>query len=190
MNEGKSQTWFAYAAKVMKAYDIDYVSKADTDSLLHLDKYFEFAKDNLPPPPYNRNILAGTVADKWWWTPDLESIQNRKRELYYTRKYGKDLHLYVQGQWYLMSLDLAETVTKEAPVSGPYLEHHEDHDVSSMAFRASRPIHLIIIALEERHWQHRVKIKLGSNWRRIWDTEMERIQEVLHNQFGQVISKS
>ncbi len=42
MNEGKSQTWFKYAAQVLEAYDIDYVAKSDTDTLLFLDKMMDF----------------------------------------------------------------------------------------------------------------------------------------------------
>jgi hypothetical protein len=181
MNQGKSQTWFKYATQILETFDIDYVAKSDTDTLLFLDKMTDFMDDNLPPAPYNKNILAGSVADKlWWWEQDSHSPQRKPSEEYFTEKYGKDLHLYVEGQIYIMSRDLAAFVAKEAAQhTQSYREGHEDHDISAMAFHSPKPIKLIIIALEQRFWQHRVKLKLGSNFHRIWDNEMARMTNLL-----------
>jgi hypothetical protein len=180
MNQGKSQTWLKYAAQILEAYDIDYVAKSDTDTLLFLDKMTDFMDENLPPAPYNRNILAGSVADKWWWEQALHSPEKEASEGYFIEKYGKDLHLYVEGQIYIMSRDLADFVAKEAAQHTlSYREGHEDHDISAMAFHSSKPIKLIIIALEQRFWQHRVKLKLGSNFHRIWDSEIARMSNLL-----------
>jgi hypothetical protein len=180
MNQGKSQTWFKYATQILEAYDIDYVAKSDTDTLLFLDKMTDFMDENLPPAPYNRNILAGSVADKWWWEKDLHSAETEPAEGYFIEKYGKDLHLYVEGQIYIMSRDLADFVATEAAQhTQSYREGHEDHDISAMAFHSPKPIKLIIIALEQRFWQHRVKLKLGSNFHRIWDNEIARMTNLL-----------
>jgi hypothetical protein len=181
MNEGKSQTWFKYAAQILETYDIDYVGKSDTDTLLFLDKMTEFMDEYLPPAPFNRNILCGSVADKlWWWEQDSHSPQTEPSEEYFTEKYGKDLHLYVEGQIYIMSRDLAALVAKEAARhTQSYREGHEDHDISAMAFHSPKPIKLIIIALDQRFWQHRVKLKLGSNFHRIWDNELARMTKLL-----------
>lgn len=194
MNEGKSQTWFKYAAELMETYEIDYVAKSDTDTLLFLDQLLLFVDENLPPAPYNRNILAGSVADKWWWGNLLEAPENEPAEGYFIEKYGKDLHLYVEGQCYIMSKDLAQTVVQEAAALGggggaqpqqpqqTYLEGHEDHDISAMAFHSDKPIKLVIIALEQRFWQHRVKLKLGSNFHRIWDNEIARMKALVESE--------
>jgi hypothetical protein len=180
MNQGKSQTWFKYAAHILETYDIDYVAKSDTDSLLFLDQMLDFMDDNLPPAPYNRNILAGSVADKWWWEQELHSQEKVPAEGYLIGKYGKDLHLYVEGQIYIMSQDLANVVAQEAARHDhSYMEGHEDHDISAMAFHSPKPIKLVIIALEQRFWQHRVKLKLGSNFHRIWDSEISRMTNLL-----------
>ncbi len=181
MNEGKSQTWFKYAAQVLEAYDIDYVAKSDTDTLLFLDKMIDFMDENLPPAPYNRNILAGTVVDKWWWEKDLHSRAMKPEEEYFIEKYGKDIHLYVEGQIYIMSRDLADFVGKEAGAehTQSYRVGHEDHDVSAMVFHSPKPIKLILIAQNQKFWKHRVKLKLGRNFRRIWDSEIARMTDLL-----------
>ncbi len=51
MNEGKSQTWFKYAAQILEAYDIDYVAKSDKDTLLYLDKMMDSMDEKLTPDP-------------------------------------------------------------------------------------------------------------------------------------------
>jgi hypothetical protein len=99
MNQGKSQTWLKYAAQILKAYDIDYVAKSDSDTLLFLDKMMDFMDENLPPAPYNRNILAGSVVDKWWWwETDLHSSEKKeKKGTVFYQKVWKDLAL-VRGR--------------------------------------------------------------------------------------------
>jgi hypothetical protein len=181
MNEGKSQTWFAYAAQLAKDYPIDYIVKQDTDTILYLDRYFDFVDTMLPPAPYNRNIMAGSVVDKFWWGEDKVNRQ-APAERWAIRKYGGLLHLYVEGQWYLMSPDLARTVQQQA-VLGPeetqkYIAGHEDHDVSAMAFHSERPINLIIVSMQQRHWLHNVKISLGNGrWNRLWERETKRMHQ-------------
>ena len=43
MNQGKSQTWFYYASCIMDKLSFDYIDKADTDTMLHLDKFLSNA---------------------------------------------------------------------------------------------------------------------------------------------------
>lgn len=178
MNEGKSQTWFAYAASQADALEIDYIGKVDTDTILHLDQYFAFCEAHMPPPPYNRHILAGLPADKLWWEPKLE---DQPKEKWWRENYGRVLHLYVQGQFYFMSSDLAKVVADEA-ASADYIEFIEDHDISSMAFHSFQPVHLVVMQLEQRFWQHRVKLSLGAKWEQLWGEEMTRLVDVLTQQ--------
>lgn len=184
MNDGKSQTWFAYAAQLAKEHGFDYIVKQDTDTILYLDRYFEFVDNMLPPAPYNRNILAGSIVDKFWWGSDKVNRQ-APAERWAIRKYGGLLHLYAEGQWYLMSPDLAETVRQQALLGEEtihYFAGHEDHDVSAMAFHSDRPINLIIVSMQQRHWLHNVKISLGnSRWNRLWDRETRRMQRYVQN---------
>jgi len=177
MNDGKSQTWFYYASLVMEKYNIDYAGKTDTDSLWQLDKYFEWAHNSLPPAPHNKHILAGQFVDKLWWQGLI-----REKERYFTSKYGANLHLYAAGQMYIMSRDLAEGVGEVARTEDKhYLEGHEDHDVSAMAFMAAKfPIALRVIGLDQRFWRHPVKMTMGAKeWRKIWDEETRRLERLL-----------
>ena len=100
MNDGKSQTWFSYAATLVEEHSIDYIAKQDTDTILYLDKFFDFVDIMLPPAPYNYNILAGTVVDKHWWGA-AQVNDKSPSEKWFIQRYGALLHLYVSGQWYL-----------------------------------------------------------------------------------------
>ena len=72
-----------------------------------------------------------------------------------------------------MSADLAAAVAREAPNSRGYVEGHEDHDISAMAFHAPDPVHMITIAKYQRFWEHPVKGE--PRWRRIWARESARM---------------
>jgi hypothetical protein len=143
MNEGKSQSWLYYASKVVDEYDIDYIGKMDVDSVPFLDKFFDFRDHSLPPPPYNKGILAGVVRDKLWWKQDIRrhsaTPKQKTKERFFHNNYNS-LHLYVQGEMYILSKDLAEGVgrvaRKETKNSKRFAEGVEDHDVSAMAFMA------------------------------------------------------
>lgn len=186
MNDGKSQTWFYYGSTVAEKYGFEYVGKMDTDSLPYLDKYFEFADTTLPPAPYNTRVLAGTIVDKRWW-PERPEKENDAKESYFNRRYST-LHLYAAGQMYIMSTDLAKgvgEVCSNLPQTREYVEGHEDHDVSMMAFLALQdkmdyPIKLIIIALDNPWWKHETKLRYGvRKWRKSWDAEIDRMKEVI-----------
>lgn len=196
MNEGKSQTWFYYASQVLEEFDIDYAGKMDTDSLPYLDKYFSFADESLPPAPYNQRILAGSIANKGWWNISINSHtstrEQRKKEKHFVQRYGNgNLHLYAEGQMYILSRDLAKgigDVAREVPKT--YVEGHEDHDVSAMAFLSLKggmdhPMKLLIIAHDQKWWRHGVKLKMGSKrWREVWQNEILRLKSILAEQKG------
>jgi hypothetical protein len=183
MNQGKSQTWFKYAAHILETYDIDYVAKSDTDTVLFLDKLLDFMDDNLPPAPYNRNILAGSVVDKyWWWEKQLMTSEKLWDERYFIKKFGHIIHLYVEGQIYIMSRDLANVVAEEAARHDQsYIEGHEDHDVSAMAFHSPKAIKLVIIARDQRFWKHDVKLKFVERFHDVWDREIARMTDLLNS---------
>lgn len=172
MEHGKSQTWLAQAVCFMEAYDIDYVAKTDTDTVPLLDKYFDFAEENLPPAPYNVHILAGSIVSKENW--DGEEYAE-EREMVFRKAYGK-MHVYAEGQWYLLSRDLAtstvETARDKTDVS--YLEYTEDHDISTMAFISVEAMHLILLKRQNRHWIHPVKQSKKFHFRTVWDRELNR----------------
>lgn len=172
MNEGKSQTWFYFGSKIANEFrktstPIDYVMKFDSDSILRLHDFLELAHTRLPPAPYNKNIFAGALRDKGPWYFKNSKLGHPQSELSrYESHWGREydgVHLYLAGQCYLMSTDLAAFVAAEAPYSrvrvakGGYIEGHEDHDIAAMVFHNPLPISLITIGKTQRFWEHPVK---------------------------------
>ena len=96
MNDGKSQTWLHFASTVMSDEHLafDYVGKMDTDSLVYLDQYFNFADSYLHPSPYNLRTMVGLLSNKSEWR------RQKSNENFFKRHYperNKSLHLYPRG---------------------------------------------------------------------------------------------
>ncbi|CAB9501274.1 expressed unknown protein [Seminavis robusta] len=194
MNEGKSQTWFKYGYLIAQDYpEISYVMKLDADSILHLHEFFHFAYRHLPPPPHSNNAYVGALRDKAYW-PLKKGITPKDREEL-EGFFGADfegVHLYLAGQCYILSINLARVVMKESKVldekkirlaENPpkikrnytsYLEGHEDHDIAAMVFHSLEPVHLITVGRKQRFWEHPVKGE--PRWRRIWHREVARME--------------
>jgi Galactosyltransferase len=173
MNEGKSQTWMKYGAELAEQYDLDYVVKCDTDAILHLHEFFHFAYKNLPPAPYNRGMYVGALRDKAYWPKHDTEAERIRFESFFGNNY-EGVHLYIAGQIYIVSRDVAEFIGQEARDSKcSYCEGHEDHDITSMAFHYKEPLKVTVIGRSHRFWEHPVK---GSpRWRRIWARETARM---------------
>ena len=188
MNSGKSPTWLAYGASLSEQYGIDYIAKQDTDTIIYLDKYFEFARSHLPPTPFATDIFAGWFADKRFW-PRMEGDVVEVRKF----TYKASMTLFAQGQFYLLSCDLAAkmslAIAQHAQFSTKgYLEEHEDRDVTSAVLLGSgRQLHFIFISKEDLFWQHRVKIKLGKKFSQEWDKEIDRLKKHIKDVFGDSI---
>lgn len=176
MEDGKSQTWFKYAAEIAKRYDLDYIAKCDGDSILHLHEFFMFAYINLPPAPYNQHIYAGALRDKAFFPRKKTEEERIRFESYFGNNF-EGVHLYVAGQLYIISTDLAEFVGNEALASNcSYCEGIEDHDISAMAFHSPDPISLKVIGRSHRFWEHPVKGQ--PRWNRIWERESARVRGI------------
>lgn len=172
MNEGKSETWFYFGSKLSKQFEntnspIDYIVKFDSDSMLKLHDFLEFANARLPPAPYNKNVFVGALRDKGpWYFKDSDLGHPQSEMARFESRWGTEydgVHLYLAGQCYLMSADLAAFVAEEAPFSkvrvakGGYIEGHEDHDIAAMVYHNPSPITLVTIGKSQRFWEHPVK---------------------------------
>jgi hypothetical protein len=173
MNEGKSQTWLKHGAEVAEQYGLDYVVKCDADAMLHLHEFFTFAYKHLPPAPYNTHVYAGALRDKAYWPRHSTEEERIRYESYFGNNF-EGVHLYVAGQLYIMSTDLAKFVGQEALENKcSYCEGHEDHDISAMAFHSPDPIKLLVIGRKQRFWEHPVKGE--PRWKRILAREQARM---------------
>ena len=101
--------------------------------------------------------------------------------------------LFAQGQFYLLSSDLAAKTTnaiaKHAQfASQGFLEEHEDRDVTSgILLGSGKQLHMIFISKEDLFWQHRVKIKLGKKFSQEWDMEIGRLKAHINETFGETV---
>lgn len=173
MNEGKSQTWLKHGAEVAEQYGLDYVVKCDADAMLHLHEFFTFAYKHLPPAPYNTHVYAGALRDKAYWPRHTTEEERIRFESYFGNNF-EGVHLYVAGQLYIMSTDLAKFIGQEALENKcSYCEGHEDHDISAMAFHSPEPIKLLVIGRKQRFWEHPVKGE--PRWKRILAREQARM---------------
>lgn len=173
MNEGKSQTWMHYGAQIATQYDLDYVAKCDADSIFHLHEFFHFAYKNMPPAPYNSHMYIGALRDKAYWPKHATEKERVRYESYFGTNYD-GVHLYVAGQMYMLSTDLAAFVGREAlEHKCSYCEGHEDHDISAMAFHSTEPVKLVVVGRSHRFWEHPVKGE--PRWKRIWAREQARM---------------
>lgn len=173
MNEGKSQTWMKYGAEIAEQYDLDYVVKCDADSMLHLHEFFHFAYKNMPPAPYNRGMYVGALRDKAYWPRHSTEKERIQYESFFGNNF-EGVHLYIAGQLYIVSKDVAKFIGKEALEGNcTYCEGHEDHDITTMAFHSPEPLKLTVIGRHQRFWEHPVKGE--PRWRRIWARENARM---------------
>ena len=170
MNDGKSYTWFKYAAYLEGAKDdgtprigatnrraIHYVAKADADTLISMNALLDYMNQDLPPSPYNNNFFGGI--------PTANVAKN---------------HMYMQGQLYFISLNLAKYIGYELTgeerqtITRGYWEEkhaklfvHEDVSVGTLVYSHPRPIKLVSVAKGARFWRHPVK---GTDeWMNYWD---------------------
>eukprot|EP00934_Nitzschia_sp_Nitz4_P006903 Nitzschia sp. Nitz4//scaffold2_size372955//295635//297075//NITZ4_000458-RA/size372955-processed-gene-0.446-mRNA-1//1//CDS//3329546883//6893//frame0 len=175
MNDGKSPSFFYFASQILKEFDLDYAMKFDGDSIMHLHDWFLFAHNHLPPRPYSRGVVAGALRHKAFWDQYKDVSDLEKKEHFWSFEF-EGTHLYLAGQCYLLSYDMCQHLSREAPLaySRGYLEGHEDHDVGSMIYYRdfSRVpdlnetlVRLIPISKAQRFWEHPVKGL--PRWRRI-----------------------
>jgi hypothetical protein len=98
-HQGKSQTFFYFASLFLKQQEnqqangnnnngssssttttIDYVMKVDAQTKVNWNDFFAFAVDQLPPAPYNTNIVGGALRDKAMWWGDFEATDEEYRK--------------------------------------------------------------------------------------------------------------
>jgi hypothetical protein len=170
MNTGKSQTWFKYAAQVMDRLDIDYAIKTDTDCLIVMDHFFNFIDTYLPP--HGNLYYAGRLSDKAFWrgsqqfnTKDGSTTVNalRRRAM---------VAIYMAGELYILSKDLAHWVSSESFVDQPWYEQIEDHDVGMRVFDYPQPLQVVRVSYDQQFWVHPAKDH--QTWKLFMNRESRR----------------
>ena len=166
MNFGKSYTWFKYAAslaadnrKTNKHRPIDYVAKADTDTLVAPSVLRYYMKRELPPAPYNLGTYAG-------WANGNVLLNS----------------LYMLGQFYFVSIDLANymgfvldsegrrRIARDYFAGRPNVVKmfmHEDVSVGALLNSNPMPLRNINIRRMLLWWKHPLKDE--ADWLAVWD---------------------
>jgi hypothetical protein len=127
LEDGKSQTFFKYASILSKEIPFDYIGKIDSDTLLFVPEFLNFAALNLPQRPDNRLVYGGnthlkTACDK----DEIDSTHPCPFKLVGDHYFG--------GAFYWMSPDLAEFITSDAVPRDKLSIRHEDADIGNFVF--------------------------------------------------------
>ena len=145
VERGKSTTWIGFGADVP---GVDYVAKTDSDTLINPALLLDFVERDLPSAPNNRRTYGG----KTW--------ANFKRS-----------SVYMAGQFYFLSTDLARFVTRtltaddRRALGGGARTALEDVDMGSYVFSHPRPIKLVSVA-GSMFWWHPVRDE--GSWGDLW----------------------
>lgn len=184
MEEGKSPTWFAYGAKIAKEYNLDYVAKCDTDTVLLYPELFQFGYRNLLAAPYNQRTYVGHPMDKLF-APRMQSWlrqggrEFRKEKEGFFEEHFFRVHIYARGQLYILSTDLAQFVATQADDCS-YCQQIEDHDIGSMVLHSPDPIKFLIVGTHQKFWEHPVKVDHQEQWNEILEREKARARQQQH----------
>ena len=155
MNYGKSTTWFKYSSQIMDKYDIDYSVKCDIDTLIVLDRFFEFTSQYLPP--YPGLVYVGRLQDKAYWLGSKVFETDTGHETVgYLRRRGI-VQVYMAGEIYALSKDLAKWVSEVPIAQTAYFEGVEDHDVGMRVFEHPEPIQTVRVPMGKEFWVHPAK---------------------------------
>lgn len=160
MNKGKSQTFFAFGAKVADLFGFSYIVKMDSDSYIHVNEMRSFMSNHLPVARNNDKnellVYGGILMD---YTLCGGSIYQHCNLLYPAK-------IYMQGGLYFLSSSLTKFTTMKCaidPASAKQAEI-EDMDMGLLTMSADN---LVLIPLNHRSfWSH--PIKNETLWKTLW----------------------
>ena len=161
MNDGKTLTWFNYAASLLDFLSIDYVAKMDCDTYLNTDLFLDFIHRDLKYEPSGqrpRRIYGGILN---------EAIScgllsgNKVCELLKSR-------VYMSGQFYFVSADLARYVSKYGSERFEQRVGVEDIDFGVWVQSHPQALHLIVMTGEVM-WYHSLQTKSTHGWNALRD---------------------
>jgi hypothetical protein len=166
MNQGKSPTFFVWAKRAADALGISYVGKCDSDAMLRLGFLLKFLYEDIAWTPRTTSTVLGSMRHKAFWnhSKDFNLPSEDNSETFWESHYHNGMHLYLGGEFYLISTDLVDGMASEAiKLDQPYFEGHEDHDVLSMiqVSNENKLIRWISMPHNYRFWEHPVK---GDFW--------------------------
>ena len=147
MNGGKSPTWFDYASRHT---DIDYIAKADSDSLISIPSLLSYMERDLPPGNQKPKIYGGHL-NEYDECGGSIGLCDKVR--------GK---VYMSGQFYWLSAELARYVSTPATRAREFLQtNNEDFDIGIKVLSYPEPIQLMACN-GAQFWIH--PLKTDEEW--------------------------
>jgi len=146
MNKGKTPTWFKYANGLSRSFGengFNYIGKLDSDTLISVPNLIHMINHDLPSEA--KNVYGGIVCDeKACGDPERchEILQGK---------------VYMTGQFYFLSLDLASYVSDDALNRAAISSYSEDVDMGLWVHSSNQILKLVILNNKNVFWIHNVK---------------------------------
>ena len=162
MNEGKTPTWFQYAADISERHGIDYISKLDSDTYVDLHALISLMDADLPAKPAtepdNRKRYGGILREynTCGGYPYCKLLQGRA---------------YMSGQFYFVSSDLARFVSGGREDEKALGVGHEDFDFGMWIFSYPGAINLVILSTS-MICVHSSETKQDAWWQNLTDVSL------------------
>jgi len=155
----KTLTWFKYASQIAQQYDIDYVSKLDSDTMVSMAHLLDYIVTDLPPIPYAVRVYGGSLN---YHNPNTPSG-----------------NINADGQFVFLSTDLADfcssdEIDREEIITNGYTKkanttpetHREDLDLGSIVWSHPYPIKAVFMN-QRILWIH--QLKSSEEWMGLWE---------------------
>jgi hypothetical protein len=169
MNQGKTPSWFQYAATVMDDYPslslFDYIGKLDTDTLLYIPKFLEMVEQTLEQPYHPRHnnndqtrVYGGT---EMLQTPcDSVNVDSSCKP--------PNALTYMSGQFYFLSPNLVQYVISQEFFQSQRNELRvvdEDYSMGRWVHSHPLPIHSVSF---RQAWAHSRELKYPKEFVKQW----------------------
>jgi hypothetical protein len=175
MNEGKSESWFKHASTLADKMGFDYIAKTDTDTVVHPLGFFRFVNSKLQPSP--GLVYGGLVSTYRKQYAHLDDQQRGTNgtivESYLQATGGKDAGIkFFQGQFYMLSLDLARYITtsdyrKNHVRAGHIRIPNEDVEIGRLVWNLPNSSSVTRVQFKDKLWEHGLKdpLALQEHWK-------------------------
>jgi len=160
---GKSPAYFKWASSLASVYGIDYIAKANDDTMIHVPSLFQYVINPLPPRPYNERMYGGRKIDY------LQCGKQRHCEAIVP--FG-----YMASEFYFLSADLAEKISsddmeRKEPIVSSEGRHFESMDIATYIFKHAQTVKMPITEVSSgegvKYWVHPVKHE--EEWLSKWN---------------------
>jgi hypothetical protein len=162
MEDGKSQTWFKYTSMVVKEFHFDFIVKVDSDTLVFMPTFLSYASRKLRN--HKERVYGGAAMYEDSCDPNV------------TEEHACPLplvgSLYMSGELYWMSPDLADFITSPHVDRNSLMIRHEDVDIGNFVYSHPKSIRDVKMPLDrvlrdrrfDAKWRHKPETFTNTLW--------------------------